>query len=379
MSTKYVYDFGALPPKLESIEGVVFRDLVDPEVRELALAEYSQQMEPDPILGALALAGYSPEVGDSYAVLFKEAVHHQWSFVAYCGHEPVAFCLVRKRVLNAPELSFVSGRNSRFQHAVAIQSLAMMWRASCARAISPKRNGVALLEELGFDEIEADTDEAYMTTAEALINQGRTQEAKSFILDNRPHLAEPLRVRMSPNRLWWFDLSQFESSPKHLGQVLDSAEIRASSQLIYECFGDSNWVGPFSAKAIEGASFGVVVDGWTVAASLVGSQDLPSVWAICVSKDKRRKGLAEALLRQSMAALKSQGYPAVIAHVREANEASSQLFAKLGFQRIDSVTNLIELGQCAGRLRTSDTRYVPGMSSQEVAQICDEAGVEITA
>ena len=68
--------------------------------------------------------------------------------------------------------------------------------------------------------------------------------------------------------------------------------------------------------------------------------------------------MGSALLSLSLGLAKNQGVRIALAHVREQNIPSTRLLRSLGFERVETVEDLILLGRLSGSLKTSDLRML---------------------
>ncbi|MGW4526867.1 GNAT family N-acetyltransferase [Amycolatopsis sp. NPDC004378] len=71
---------------------------------------------------------------------------------------------------------------------------------------------------------------------------------------------------------------------------------------------------------------------------------LPRIGLIAVRADRRRRGIARALLAEVLASLHAAGIPAASAEVNEANPAATALFESAGARRAGSTLELVRRG-----------------------------------
>lgn len=92
--------------------------------------------------------------------------------------------------------------------------------------------------------------------------------------------------------------------------------------------------GPFLAAC----SFVVERNGELLAASLITRwQEAPLLAFVMVAPHAQRRGLAQQVLRASIAALWEQGETTLMLFVTDGNAPAQQLYARLGFRRVGGV------------------------------------------
>lgn len=164
----------------------------------------------------------------------------------------------------------------------------------------------------------------------------------------------------SPNHLYQLDLADCQVPPRQQGSVLGAEDIVALAPHLFEIFGEDGEAVTRYSRLGDHQLSTAFYDGETnIAACLVEkSEETIEISAIYVRREWRGRGLGSALLSLSLGLAKNQGVRIALAHVREQNIPSTRLLRSLGFERVETVEDLILLGRLSGSLKTSDLRML---------------------
>lgn len=208
---------------------------------------------------------------------------------------------------------------------------------------------------------------------EVLLSQGRP--ATEAFPDQIPQYAQFLNMRLSRNRLYVKPLVS-EPQPVHsIGVPLQKSDVPALAAYHFQVFGDGpKFLEHFLGDGRFSCSFVVHRKGQPVAAVLIGGCHYPVVNSIYVCQEYRRRGWAARLLEQALCRLREEGEKVVVAHIREANTPSSELFLNAGFRRVQTLSDLIELGRMNGVLQRREARLIETAWS-EVEEACRTSGI----
>lgn len=333
------------PPPLQSPEGL---RLVTPGKSRLA---------------EVVLPRLTRERGAESAISFAQSALLEACTLAFEGRRLVGWCLVEESYFSGALITGLFSNVDGLLEPMLLRALRSLWRLECpcVQLEDYRPRWLERLNRLGFD---ACGDGA----ADGLL----TSEAESF----------KRMEETSKNQLYWCDLTdrEFESSQAEFTPATEPDGRRlvlACAPLVYRVFGDGpGWISRYLEEALLEATVLSFEDEKARAACLVGGFEIPVIWALMVEPHLREKGLGKSLLSQSLSRLKSLGYKAVVAHIRQANLASQATFGSLGFARVTEFEQALPLAEKAGCLRHRDLRLL-GLSHKEAVRRCAEARIRL--
>lgn len=93
------------------------------------------------------------------------------------------------------------------------------------------------------------------------------------------------------------------------------------------------------------ASEGGRVVGYTI--GIIRHKTIGHLVSVAVSKESRRRGIAEALIGQTLKRLAEEGAESFMLEVRESNDAAKRLYSKMGFVEVGKMKKYYADGESA--------------------------------
>lgn len=165
-----------------------------------------------------------------------------------------------------------------------------------------------------------------------------------------------LEMLGSRDHLYSLDIDRYDIRDAKIGRTVGPEEVAQLAPNFFESFGDN---GKAMAMHLEAAAEGTSTasyDGETnTGACLIKTYGSAiEISSIYTCRAWRKQGLASGLLNHSLSLAKEKGATLALAHVREKNHASTQLFLSFGFVRVESIKRLLEIGRATGFVRERD-------------------------
>lgn len=304
------------------------------------------------------------------------------SRIALRGDHLVAYCLVTQERGLPCIADCESAMRSDFKRIVRETLIALWGRGDlCVLARPTTKQSLELFRSCGFAEESLLDLSPWVATANVLRNQGRADQIPSLVrrgIGDNPPPGLQFQLDESPSRLYWRKLPYRQDGKSIDGRVIRSRIQTATAvPLLYECFGDGwDFLHRYLQDPLLSCSVIKIEAQGVSGVCLVGEAPAPCISAIAVSPLLRARGLARSLLLHSLKRLTRQGYCVVRAHIKESNLASHALFTGLGFQRVESIRDLVSLGRCTGLVHSSDLNALD-LAREFSQEALQEAGLQV--